>query len=60
MNCIHGLPPGCCAICIDIRREAERASERAVARLAGMTLAEFDRDATAPDPRPAGDEEVRS
>jgi len=36
---------------IERRREQERASDRAIAALSGMTIEEFDADTTAPDPR---------
>jgi len=35
---------------LDACRERNRASDEEVARLAGMTVAEFDADTTAPDP----------
>jgi len=36
---------------IERRREQERASDKAIAALSGMTIHEFDADTTAPDPR---------
>ena len=35
---------------LDTRCACKRASDEEVARLAGMTIAEFDADTTAPDP----------
>jgi len=36
---------------IERRREQERASDKAIAALSGMTIEEFDADTTALDPR---------
>jgi len=45
---------------IESRREQERASDKAIAALSGMTIDEFDADTTVPDPiqPPAQWEEV--
>ena len=42
---------------LDARCARKRASDEEVARLAGMTVAEFDADTAAPDPDPVAEEE---
>lgn len=45
--CRHGLPPACCALCIEERRRQRRLAEAAAL---GTTVRALDADTTAPDP----------
>ena len=42
---------------LDARCARKRAGDEEVARLVGLTIAEFDADTTAPDPDPGAEEE---
>ena len=53
MNCTHGLPKGCCAICALKRKLREY---EAMAKLTGRSIAELDADLTAPDTREERDD----
>jgi len=50
--CEHGLPKGCCAVCVARKRETQL---EALAKALGRTIeelnSELDADLTAPDPR---------
>lgn len=45
-TCEHGLPRGCCRICVELKAREEY---DALLRVTGMTVRELDADLTQPD-----------